>query len=164
MNEQHLEFCASAEWAEVVEHVLLPWVLDGRPLGDQVLEVGAGPGLVTDALRQRVPRLVAVELDRQLAVALARRLAGSGVQVVQADATNLPFHRRSPTRAAKASTSVWVNAATTRANERAGKGSWAASLLYERGDPAGPLPGDSKLIDTRASVVARLPRLRVTGK
>jgi ubiquinone/menaquinone biosynthesis C-methylase UbiE len=122
MNEQHLEFCASAEWAEVVEHVLLPWVLDGRPLGDQVLEVGAGPGLVTDALRQRVPRLVAVELDRQLAVALARRLAGSGVQVVQADATNLPFHRRSPTRAAKASTSVWVNAATTRANERAGKG------------------------------------------
>jgi ubiquinone/menaquinone biosynthesis C-methylase UbiE len=94
MNAQHLQFCASAEWAEVVEHVLLPWVVDGRQLGDQVLEVGAGPGLVTDALRQRVPRLVAVELDRHLAVALARRLAGSGVQVVQADATALPFQRR----------------------------------------------------------------------
>jgi SAM-dependent methyltransferase len=94
MNAQHLEFCASAEWADVVKHVLLPWVVDGRQLGDQVLEVGAGPGLVTDALRQRVPRLVAVELDRQLAAALAGRLAGSGVQVVQADATNLPFHRR----------------------------------------------------------------------
>jgi len=94
MNAQHLEFCASAEWAEVVEHVLLPWVVDGRQLGDAVLEVGAGPGLVTDALRQRVPRLVAIELDRQLAIALARRLAGFGVQVVQADATALPFHRR----------------------------------------------------------------------
>jgi SAM-dependent methyltransferase len=94
MNELHLKFCASAEWADVVKHVLLPWVVDGRQLGDQALEVGAGPGLVTDALRQRVPRLVAVELDRQLAVALARRLVGSGVAVVQADATKLPFHRR----------------------------------------------------------------------
>jgi ubiquinone/menaquinone biosynthesis C-methylase UbiE len=94
MNAQHLEFCASAEWAEVVEHVLLPWVVDGRQLGEEVLEVGAGPGLVTDALRQRVPRLVAVEVDRQLAAALARRLSGAAVEVVQADATALPFHSR----------------------------------------------------------------------
>jgi SAM-dependent methyltransferase len=94
MNAQHLKFCASAEWAEVVEHVLLPWVVDGRQLGDAVLEVGAGPGLVTDALRQRVPRLVAVEVDQQLAAALARRLSDSAVQVVQADATALPFHSR----------------------------------------------------------------------
>jgi ubiquinone/menaquinone biosynthesis C-methylase UbiE len=94
MNAQHLKFCASAEWAEVVEHVLLPWVVDGRRLGGQVLEVGAGPGLVTDALRRRVPRLVAVELDQQLAVELARRLSDSGVAVVQADATKLPFHSR----------------------------------------------------------------------
>jgi SAM-dependent methyltransferase len=73
--------------------VLLPWVVDGRRLGEAVLEVGAGPGLVTDALRRRVPRLVAVEVDQQLATALARRLSGSGVQVVQADATALPFRR-----------------------------------------------------------------------
>jgi ubiquinone/menaquinone biosynthesis C-methylase UbiE len=94
MNAQHLKFCASAEWAEVVEHVLLPWVVDGRRLGEEVLEVGAGPGLVTDALRRRVPRLVAVEVDQQLAAALARRLSGSGVKVVQADATALPFRSR----------------------------------------------------------------------
>jgi ubiquinone/menaquinone biosynthesis C-methylase UbiE len=94
MNAQHLKFCASAEWAEVVEHVLLPWVVDGRQLGDAVLEVGAGPGLVTDALLQRVPRPVAVEVDQQLAAALARRLSDSGVQVVGADATALPFHSR----------------------------------------------------------------------
>jgi ubiquinone/menaquinone biosynthesis C-methylase UbiE len=94
MNAQHLRLCASAEWAELVEHVLLPWVVDGRQLGQEVLEVGAGPGLVTDALRRRVPRLTAVEVDQQLAVALGRRLADSGVQVVQADATALPFHSR----------------------------------------------------------------------
>jgi SAM-dependent methyltransferase len=92
MNAQHLKFCSSAEWAEFVEDVLLPWVVDGHQLGQEVLEVGAGPGLVTDALRQRVPRLVAVEVDQQLAAALGRRLSGSGVQVVQADATALPFH------------------------------------------------------------------------
>ena len=91
MNAQHLQFCASAEWAELVERVLLPWVVDGHRLGDRVLEVGAGPGLVTDALRRRVRRLVAVELDRGLAADLGRRLSGSGVDVVQADATALPF-------------------------------------------------------------------------
>jgi SAM-dependent methyltransferase len=91
VNDEHLRFCASAEWAGTVERVLLPWVVAGRRLGDLVLEVGAGPGLVTDALRARVRRLVAVELDGGLAAALGRRLAGSGVAVVQADATVLPF-------------------------------------------------------------------------
>jgi Methyltransferase domain len=91
VNDEHLRFCASAEWAETVERVLLPWAIGGRRFGDQVLEVGAGPGLVTDVLRVRVPRLVAVELDGELAAALRRRLAGSGVAVVQGDATALPF-------------------------------------------------------------------------
>src|SRR4029450_1211825 len=44
MNAEHLRFCASAEWAETVERVLLPWAIGGRRLDDQVLEVGAGPG------------------------------------------------------------------------------------------------------------------------
>ena len=91
MNEQHLKFCASAEWGELVQHVLLPWVVGGRDLGDEVLEIGAGPGLVTDGLRQRVPRLVAADLDQQLAAALRRRLSGPGVEVAVADATALPF-------------------------------------------------------------------------
>ena len=94
VNEHHLKFCASAEWAELVERVLLPWVLEGRQLGDQVLEVGTGPGVVTDTLRPRAPRLVAVELDQQLAAALGQRLSRAGVQVVQADATRLPFRSR----------------------------------------------------------------------
>ena len=94
MNPQHLQFCASAEWAELVERVLLPWVVGGRRLGDEVLEVGAGPGVVTDALRPRARRLVAVELDLGLAAALHRRLRRSGVEVVAADATALPFPSR----------------------------------------------------------------------
>jgi SAM-dependent methyltransferase len=90
VNDEHLRFCASAEWAETVERVLLPWAVGGRELGELVLEVGAGPGLVTDVLRGRAARLVAVELDGGLAAALGRRLGG-GVGVVRADATRLPF-------------------------------------------------------------------------
>jgi SAM-dependent methyltransferase len=91
VNEEHLRICASAEWAEYVAGELLPWTSGGLDLGDEALEVGAGPGLVTDLLRQMVPRLVAVEIDPALAAALGRRLDGGNVQVVNADATALPF-------------------------------------------------------------------------
>src|SRR6266540_4030385 len=91
MTPEHVRLCASAEWGELVERVLAPWVLEGRDLGDRVLEVGAGPGLVTDVLRRRAPWLVAVELDEPLAAALGRRLAGGNVEVVTADASALPF-------------------------------------------------------------------------
>jgi SAM-dependent methyltransferase len=91
MNDEHLRFCASAEWAGTVERVLLPWAVGGRRLGDRVLEVGAGPGLVTERLAWRVPWLVALELDPALAAALEGRLAGEGVAVVRGDATRLPF-------------------------------------------------------------------------
>jgi SAM-dependent methyltransferase len=91
MNRQHLAFCASAEWAETVERTILPWAIGGRRLGDDVLEVGPGPGLTTDALRRRVGRLTAVEPDPALAADLAARLAGGNVGVVRADATALPF-------------------------------------------------------------------------
>jgi len=91
MNEAHLRICASPEWAAYVESELLPWALDGQDLGDDVLEVGPGPGLTTDVLRRRVPRLTAVEIDDQLARALAGRLAGSNVEVVHADGSRLPL-------------------------------------------------------------------------
>jgi SAM-dependent methyltransferase len=91
VTPEHVRLCASAEWGELVERVLAPWVLEGRDLGDRVLEVGAGPGLVTDVLRRRVPWLVAVELDQALAAGLGRRLAGGNVAVVAADASALPF-------------------------------------------------------------------------
>jgi ubiquinone/menaquinone biosynthesis C-methylase UbiE len=70
---------------------ILPWCLSGRDLGDDVLEVGPGPGLTTDALRQSVAQLTAVEVDVALASQLAERLAGTNVEVVRADGTALPF-------------------------------------------------------------------------
>jgi SAM-dependent methyltransferase len=57
-------------------------------LGDDVLEIGPGPGLTTDLLRRRVPRLTAVEVDPTLAGPLEARLAGTNVEVICADATD----------------------------------------------------------------------------
>src|ERR1700722_4573990 len=91
MNDAHLRICASPEWAAFVESELLPWVLAEQDLGDEVLEVGPGPGLTTDVLRRQVPRLTAVEIDERLARSLAGRLAGTNVTVLHADATALPF-------------------------------------------------------------------------
>lgn len=91
MNELHLQFCASAEWAEIIEGEVLPWAVGDHDLGDDVLEVGAGPGLTTDVLRQRVARLTAVEIDPELAGALRSRLRGTNVEVVEGDATRLPL-------------------------------------------------------------------------
>ena len=89
MNEGHLQFLASPEWARMLEEDLLPWVEGAGDLGDDVLEIGPGPGLTTDILRARVPRLTAVELDPALAEPLSARLAGTNVEVICADATEL---------------------------------------------------------------------------
>ncbi|MFI5042504.1 MAG: class I SAM-dependent methyltransferase [Acidimicrobiales bacterium] len=87
MNQTHLELCSSAEWADAVERWIIPWALDSVDLGDDALEIGPGPGLTTDVLRRGVGRLTAVEVDPDLAQALARRLAGTNVDVRCADAT-----------------------------------------------------------------------------
>ena len=91
MNETHLRYLASPEWADTVRNELLPWVLGSSDLGDDCLEVGPGPGVTTDVLRTRARRLTAVELDTALAETLAARLAGTNVEVVNADATSMPF-------------------------------------------------------------------------
>lgn len=91
MNERHLELCSSDEWAAGLKQWILPSVLNGVELGDDVLEVGPGPGRTTDLLREMTPRLTAVEVDVALADALAARMSGTNVEVVRADATTMPF-------------------------------------------------------------------------
>jgi SAM-dependent methyltransferase len=91
VNSEHLRLCASAEWAALVRDILLPWVLGGDELGDDVLELGPGPGLVTDLLVERAAHVTAVEVDERLAADLRTRMAGRPVEVVTADATALPF-------------------------------------------------------------------------
>jgi ubiquinone/menaquinone biosynthesis C-methylase UbiE len=91
MNSEHLRICSSPEWAEYVRDELVPWALAGNDLGEDVLEVGPGPGLTTDALRGQVARVTAIEIDDELARQLSERLAGTNVEVVQGDGTHLPF-------------------------------------------------------------------------
>ncbi len=87
MNKSHLQFLASPEWAAMLRADLLPWLSTAAHLGDDVLEVGPGPGLTTDLLRTRTARLTCVEIDEALAEALAHRLVGTNVEVIHGDAT-----------------------------------------------------------------------------
>lgn len=89
MNQAHLDFCGSEAWREMVVDLILPEALAGVDLGPEVIEVGPGPGFTTDVLRARARHLTAVELDTDLAAALAARLAGTNVDVVRGDATAL---------------------------------------------------------------------------
>jgi 23S rRNA (adenine-N6)-dimethyltransferase len=63
--------------------------------GDLVVEIGAGSGVLTQALARRAGRVVAVEIDPRLAERARARLAGFGnVRVVTADALDMPLPRR----------------------------------------------------------------------
>jgi ubiquinone/menaquinone biosynthesis C-methylase UbiE len=65
--------------------------LEGIDPGEHVLEIGPGPGRTTEILREMAPHLTALEVDEDLATALAERLAGTDVEVVQGDATHTAF-------------------------------------------------------------------------
>jgi SAM-dependent methyltransferase len=74
----------------MVEEIVLPAALrHDLDLGDDVIEVGPGPGFTTDVLRDRTARLTAIEIDPALAASLAERLAGTNVEVICGDATEL---------------------------------------------------------------------------
>ena len=91
MNQAHLDFLVTDEWRSALRDWILPYALEDADLGADVLEIGSGPGLTTDLLRERLPHMTAVELDPDLADALRSRLAGTNVEVVTADATDMPF-------------------------------------------------------------------------
>lgn len=91
MNRVHRWLCRSARWKKVLEEAILPAVVKDIDLGDNLLEVGPGPGLTTDWLRRRLPQLTAVEIDAQLARRLALRMRGANVRVVRGDGAALPF-------------------------------------------------------------------------
>ncbi len=90
MNRLHHWLCRSTQWGKVVQD-RIPWVLANADLGGRMLELGPGPGLTTDQLRHKVGRLTAIEIDRNLAESLRRRLVGTNVEVVTGDATAMPF-------------------------------------------------------------------------
>jgi SAM-dependent methyltransferase len=91
VNLYHRRYCCSQDWAKLLESSVLPWALRDVELGDNLLEIGPGPGLTTDLLRQRVEGMTAIEIEQGPAAALAKRLAGTNVTVVEGDASAMPF-------------------------------------------------------------------------
>lgn len=91
MNENHAQLLGSPEWAAFLHDEVLPAVVRDADLGDDMLEIGPGPGAATSWLRERVQRLAAVELSPSAAEALRRRFAGTNVSVVAGDATALAW-------------------------------------------------------------------------
>jgi SAM-dependent methyltransferase len=90
MNSLHHWLCRSNRWRRTLRQ-RVPWVLAKTDLGPNVLELGPGPGLTTDLLRLSVPHLTTLELDPKLAGSLRSRLRGANVEVINGDATAMPF-------------------------------------------------------------------------
>jgi ubiquinone/menaquinone biosynthesis C-methylase UbiE len=91
MNQLHRWLCRSSWWDRALRGEIVPWVLEGVALGDDLLELGPGPGLTTDILRTRVASMTAIDVDGRLAGALATRLGDANVRVLVGDATAMPF-------------------------------------------------------------------------
>ncbi|HEY1323997.1 MAG TPA: class I SAM-dependent methyltransferase [Streptosporangiaceae bacterium] len=91
MNENHAKVCPSPEWAEHMQREVLPSLTEHTELGDEMLEIGPGPGAATDWLRHRVKRLTALEVEPAAAGQLADKYAGGNVEVVTGDATALGY-------------------------------------------------------------------------
>lgn len=93
MNRDHLELLRSDLWRTLLADHIIPFALADiawADLGDDVLEIGPGPGLTTDLLSASVPRLTAIELDSGLADDLRGRM-GSVVDVIEGDASAMTF-------------------------------------------------------------------------
>lgn len=90
MNRVHGVICSSRWWGRTVERELLPWGLSKLELGDDVLEIGPGFGATTKVLAERPGALTVLELDPGYCERLRRELP-ERVQVVQGDATAMPF-------------------------------------------------------------------------
>lgn len=87
MNADHHRLCGSPEWAAYLRDEVLRPLLKGAELGDEMLELGPGPGCATELLRQHVAHVTALELDEEAALKLAERFAQGDVTVVRGDCT-----------------------------------------------------------------------------
>ena len=91
MNRLHHWICSSNRWKRTLANEVLPRVLEGVDLGKNVLEVGPGPGLGTELLRQRCEHLTCLEIDPVFAAPLRERMESANVNVVEGDATEMEF-------------------------------------------------------------------------
>jgi len=92
MNWFHRQVCRSDRWRRRLATDLLPWALGGVELGDELLEIGPGPGITSDLLRKRgCGQLTVLEVDQKAAEDLQDRFRGTGVRIVHGDGTAMPF-------------------------------------------------------------------------
>jgi ubiquinone/menaquinone biosynthesis C-methylase UbiE len=95
MSSIERAFCRSSPWRGFSSRVLVPWVLGGRTLTGDTLEIGTGSGAMASVLLERFPsmRLRGTDVDPAMVESARARLApfGARVTVEQADATSLPF-------------------------------------------------------------------------
>ena len=89
MNRLHRWYCRTDHWSRTLEQKILPWALGNVDLGKDVLEVGPGPGCVTEILRHRADRLTSLEIAPKLARQLQVRMANTNVTVLEGDATDM---------------------------------------------------------------------------
>lgn len=91
MNAYETWFCGSRLWRWITRRQLLPWLVQGSELGDHILELGAGPGVATQELALRAPRVTSLEYDHAFAAKLGAEVNGSNTVVIRGDAATLPF-------------------------------------------------------------------------
>lgn len=91
MNLAHRWLCNSSIWRKVVQRQIIPWALEGVELGEKILELGPGPGVTTECLRDLVTDLTCLEIDTKCASSLRHRMAPEGIRVIAADAASMPL-------------------------------------------------------------------------
>jgi ubiquinone/menaquinone biosynthesis C-methylase UbiE len=91
VNPEHQNLCASPEWADYLQSEILPAMTAGIELGEDMLEIGPGPGAATGWLAEHVAKLTALESDGAAAALLAERYGGDNVTVDTGDATQMPY-------------------------------------------------------------------------
>jgi ubiquinone/menaquinone biosynthesis C-methylase UbiE len=92
VNLFHRWYCRSNRWAGVARSKLVPWVLGSVDLGDDVLEIGPGPGITTSIIHDRAPKMTLLEIDPWSVGRLREKFGGdSGIDVVEGDAARMPF-------------------------------------------------------------------------
>lgn len=91
MNPDHENLCGSPEWAAYLQAEILPAVTADISLGEDMLEIGPGPGAATAWLGERVAKLTALEADQAAAARLAARHADGNITVDTGDATQMPY-------------------------------------------------------------------------
>lgn len=89
MNSLENWFCATRLWRRMTEQRWLPFLLQGRDLGEHVLELGAGPGAATEELARRARRVTSLEYSYKFCAKLRSEIFAQSV--VQGDASALPF-------------------------------------------------------------------------